>query len=189
MDVQMPELIQAPDAGIGAMPTTNTSTYANRSALLTLFDRFAARATRWAGSPLAFALAVASVACWALLGHLFHYTENWQLVINTATTIITFLMVFLIQQSQNKDSIALHLKLNELLASNKQASNRMIGIEDLDEQDLREVAGFYARLADRAKQGGRGKATHSIDDEGLPTDKRAPAREALPEGRGPNNGG
>jgi low affinity Fe/Cu permease len=140
------------------------------SQLLTLFDRFAARATRWAGSPLAFASALLAVAIWGAVGHFFEYSENWQLVINTGTTIVTFLMVFLIQQSQNKDSIALHLKLNELLAASKQASNRMIGIEDLDEQDLHDVAEFYVRLAARARNRGAGKETHSIDEEGMPSD-------------------
>src|SRR6202007_3367966 len=99
---------------------------------------------------------------WAGTGHLFKYSENWQLVINTGTTIVTFLMVFLIQQSQNKDSVALHLKLNELLAASKVASNRMIGIEDLDEQDLREVAEFYVRLAARARNSVACKERHSI---------------------------
>lgn len=156
---------------LGSMPTTSSAAYARRSYALTAFDRFASRVTRWTGSPPAFALALASVIIWAAVGHLFHYSENWQLVINTGTTIVTFLMVFMIQQSQNKDSVALHLKLNELLAASKQASNRMIGIEDLDEQDLREVARFYARLAERARDGGKGKETHSIDEEGLPTDR------------------
>ncbi len=155
---------------LGAMPSTNTSSYAQRSALLTAFDRFASAVTRGAGSPIAFCLALFSVVIWAGLGPVFRYSEDWQLVINTSTTIITFLMVFLIQQSQNKDSVALHLKLNELLAANKQASNRMIGIESLDEQDLHEVAAFYVRLAERAKNAGGGKETHSIDEEGMPTD-------------------
>jgi low affinity Fe/Cu permease len=156
---------------LGSMPETNTVAYAKRSALLSAFDRFATRVTRWAGSPIAFAMALLSIALWGLCGRYFNYSENWQLVVNTGTTIITFLMVFMIQQSQNKDSIALHLKLNELLAATKQASNRMIGIEDLDEQDLREVADFYVRLAARAKDGGKGKETHSIDEEGMPTDR------------------
>ena len=82
-------------------------------------------------------------------------------------------MVSLIQQSQNKDSIALHLKLNELLAASKQASNRMVGIEDLDEHDLRDVAEFYVRLAEPAKAGDNVKETHSVDDEGMPTDAHA----------------
>ena len=78
-------------------------------------------------------------------------------------------MVFLIQQSQNKDSVALHLKLNELIAASRTASNRMIGIEDLDEQDLRDVAAFYGRLAERAKAAGPIKEQHSIDEEGMPS--------------------
>jgi low affinity Fe/Cu permease len=163
------------DDALGAMPATNTSAYASHSPVLTWFDKFASRVTRWVGSPLAFAVALLAVLVWALTGHFFAYSENWQLVINTGTTIVTFLMVFLIQQSQNKDSIAMHLKLNELLAASKQASNRMIGIEDLDEQDLRDVAEFYVRLAARAKNGGCGKETHSIDEEGMPTDIHPPA--------------
>jgi low affinity Fe/Cu permease len=156
---------------LGAMPPSNTASYADRSAVWTAFDRFASRATRWAGSPIAFVSALGLVVAWAACGHLFHYAESWQLVINTGTTIVTFLMVFLIQQSQNKDSVAMHLKLNELLAASKHASNRMIGIEDLDEQDLHAVAEFYVRLAARARNGGRGKETHSIDEEGMPTDR------------------
>ncbi|MDY0747572.1 low affinity iron permease family protein [Paucibacter sp. R3-3] len=155
---------------LGSMPSTNTASYARHSSVLTLFDRFSARVTRWAGSPLAFTGALVCVLLWAAVGHMFKYSENWQLVINTGTTIVTFLMVFLIQQGQNKDSVALHLKLNELLAANKQASNRMIGIEDLDEQDLRDVAAFYVRLSERAKKTGAQKESHSIDDEGMPTD-------------------
>jgi len=162
---------QANDA-LGSMPQTNTSAYARHSTVVAAFDRFASRVTRWAGSPIAFALALASLVLWASVGHFFRYSENWQLVINTGTTIVTFLMVFMIQQSQNKDSIALHLKLNELLASSKRASNRMIGIEDLDEQDLRDVAEFYVRLAERAKAAATEQETHSIAEEGMPVDRR-----------------
>ena len=121
-----------------------------------------------AGSPLAFTAALACVALWAAVGHFFGFSEGWQLVINTGTTIVTFLMVFLIQQSQNKDSVALHLKLDELLASNKQASNRMIGIECLDEQDLQDVAAFYVRLTEQLTTSGWLKERHSIDEEGMP---------------------
>ncbi|MEJ8852478.1 low affinity iron permease family protein [Variovorax rhizosphaerae] len=161
---------QPKDSALGSMPNTSSAAYAEHSRLLSAFDRFASRITRWAGSPTAFCLALLAVFVWALTGPAFGYSENWQLVINTGTTIVTFLMVFLIQQSQNKDSVALHLKLNELLASSRGASNRMIGIEDLDEQDLREVAEFYVRLAQRAKNAGPRKETHSIDEEGMPTD-------------------
>src|SRR5450432_1543828 len=107
-----------------AMPSTNAAGYPDRSPLISMFDRFASAVTRGAGSPLAFSAALVVVIVWALCGPFFHYSENWQLIINTGTTIVTFLMVFLIQQSQNKDSVAIHLKLNELLASNRSASNR-----------------------------------------------------------------
>ncbi len=153
---------------IGSMPTTSSASYAAHSPLLTAFDKFASSVTRWAGSPITFCSALLTVVLWAAVGPAFHYSEGWQLVINTGTTIITFLMVFLIQQSQNKDSVALHLKLNELLAANRHASNRMIGIEDLDEQDLRDVAMFYTKLAERAKTAGPHKEAHSIDEEGMP---------------------
>ena len=110
-------------AAMGAVPSTSSAAYAARSAWVTAFDRFASAVTRGAGSPIAFCAALFTVLIWACLGPLFRYSQNWQLVINTGTTIVTFLMVFLIQQSQNKDSVALHLKLNELLAANREASN------------------------------------------------------------------
>lgn len=115
-----------------------------------VFDRFARSVTGWAGSPAAFGLAFLIVVVWGVTGPIFHYSETWQLVINTGTTIITFLMVFIIQQSQNKDSVALHLKLNELLASQKGASNSLVDIEKLDEGQLEKVTKFYADLAKRA---------------------------------------
>lgn len=117
------------------------------------FDRFADGANRVFGGSVAFVAAAGAVLLWAAMGPVFGFGEKWQLTINTGTTIVTFLMVFLIQQSQNKDSVAMHLKLDELLAAHKRASNRMIGIEDLDEQELQRVAAFYARLAERAKNG------------------------------------
>jgi low affinity Fe/Cu permease len=152
-----------------AMPSTTAADCPDRSPLISMFDRFASAVTRGAGSPMAFSSALVVVVVWALCGPFFHYSENWQLVINTGTTIVTFLMVFLIQQSQNKDSVAIHLKLNELLASNRSASNRMIGIESMDEQDLREVAQFYERLSARCKERGELKEAHSIGEEGMPS--------------------
>lgn len=146
------------------MPDTSSASYADRSRVLSAFDHFANKVTRWAGTPFAFCMAILAIVVWALVGPVFGFSENWQLVINTGTTIITFLMVFLIQQSQNKDSVALHLKLNELLAASKVASNRMIGIEDLDEQDLRKVAEFYVHLAAQARESGAPKERHSIDE-------------------------
>ncbi len=160
----------SPAQRLGSLPSTTSTAYAGHSRVLTAFDHFASSVTRWCGSPLVFCLALATVLLWAITGPIFGFSENWQLVINTGTTIVTFLMVFLIQQSQNKDSVALHLKLNELLAANRTASNRMIGIEQLDEQDLQEVAAFYSRLAERAKLLGAVKETHSIDEDGMPVD-------------------
>jgi low affinity Fe/Cu permease len=156
---------------LGAVTSRGSPSYSSHSPLLSAFDRFATLVTRWAGSPTAFCAALITVLVWAVVGPLFGFSEGWQLVINTGTTIVTFLMVFLIQQSQNKDSVAMHLKLDELLAANRNASNRMIGIEALDEQDLREVAAFYLRLAERAKETGPHKEAHSIDEEGMPTDR------------------
>lgn len=108
--------------------------------LLNAFDVFATHVTRWAGSPLAFTLALIAVLIWALTGPMFGYSETWQLVINTGTTIVTFLMVFLIQQSQNKDCRAVHLKLDELLHAVKDAREDMIDIENFSEEELDRLA-------------------------------------------------
>ncbi len=104
------------------------------------FDHFAAQVTKWAGSPIAFGIALIAVIVWGISGPAFGYSETWQLVINTGTTIITFLMVFLIQQSQNKDSEALHLKLDELLIAVKGADERLVDAERLDEDKLLALA-------------------------------------------------
>ena len=98
-------------------------------------ERFARKATNWAGSTFSFVLAVGVIVAWAATGPIFHFSDTWQLVINTGTTVVTFLMVFLIQRTQNKDSHAIHLKLNELVAAMKGASNRLISVEDLSEAE------------------------------------------------------
>src|SRR6186713_3351006 len=95
------------------------------------FEAFAAKATHAAGSTYAFLGAFTVILVWLFTGPLFHYSDTWQLIINTGTTIITFLMVFLIQKTQNKDSIAIQMKLNELIACNEKASNRLVDIEDI----------------------------------------------------------
>jgi low affinity Fe/Cu permease len=105
-----------------------------------LFSKFACQASRALGSPYGFLLAVAGVIGWALLGPSLGYSENWQLVINTSTTIITFLSVFLIQNSQNRESKAMQLKLDELLHAIKDARNEIIDLEDLPEDQLEELA-------------------------------------------------
>ncbi|MDE1181694.1 low affinity iron permease family protein [Paraburkholderia sp.] len=137
----------SPSDELDTVPDTVSPAYASAHPLTRAFDRFASAVTRWAGSPLSFTVAVLSIVVWIVTGPLFHYSDGWQLVINTGTTIVTFLMVFLIQQSQNKDSIAVHLKLNELLAAQRNASNRLIGIEDASEDELRKLAAAYLRMA------------------------------------------
>src|ERR1700690_1981269 len=99
--------------------------------------RFSGIATRWSGSSAAFALACLIIVIWLISGPFFGFSDTWQLVINTGTTIVTFLMVFLIQRSQNKDSQAIHLKLNELVAAMIGASNRLINVEGLTEEEIK----------------------------------------------------
>jgi low affinity Fe/Cu permease len=147
MRKEMSHPMHSPTDTLDTVPDTLSPAYATRHPVTRAFDIFASAVTRWTGSPVAFGLAVISILVWAVTGPVFHYSENWQLVINTGTTIVTFIMVFLIQQSQNKDSVALHLKLNELLASHRAADNHLIGIEDASEEELRKLAAAYLRKA------------------------------------------
>ena len=128
-----------------------------------LFERFANAATKFTGSSPAFIGAATIVVLWAATGPLFDYSETWQLVINTGTTIITFLMVFLIQKAQNKDGKAIQLKLNELIAAHERASNRMVDIEDLTEAELDQLHKFYVKLSALAKKENDIHCSHSID--------------------------
>ena len=116
------------------------------------FEHFSRVITQFTGSTAAFGLALGTIVGWALLGPVFHYSDTWQLVINTGTTIVTFLMVFLIQRSQNKDSLAVQLKLNELVSAVKGASNRLIDVEELGEEELRVLHQHYAHLAGLAER-------------------------------------
>jgi len=120
--------------------------------------------TMFTGSSWAFAVAALIIVGWLASGPFFHYSDTWQLVINTGTTIVTFLMVFLIQRSQNKDSLALQLKLNEIVAALSGASNRLIDIEDLTEQELRALHEHYKVLADMARRGMDLKESHSVEE-------------------------
>ena len=120
------------------------------------FGQFAARVSHWVGSSSMFFVAVALVVMWGFTGPIFHYSDTWQLVINTATTIVTFLMVFLILNTQNRDARAIHLKLDEIIRSIKHAHNEMIDIEKLSDQELEELAKTYERL--RAESERRRKA-------------------------------
>src|SRR5690242_4702901 len=118
-----------------------------RSPISRSFDHFSNKITRASGSPIAFFSAILLILLWAVTGPIFKFSDTWQLVINTSTTIITFLMVFVIQQTQNKDTMALHLKLNELIASSELASNRLVDSEDFTEEELRLLKKFYVQLS------------------------------------------
>jgi low affinity Fe/Cu permease len=135
-----------------------------RKGISLFFDRFSSTITKLTGKPGAFILACIIIILWAVTGPIFDYSDTWQLVINTGTTIITFLMVFVIQQSQNKDTIALQIKLNELIASSPDASNRLIDVEDLTPEELETLKKFYVRLSQLAKKESDIKATHSIEE-------------------------
>ncbi len=128
------------------------------------FEKFSSKVTNFTGSTFAFSLALLIVIVWACSGPFFHYSETWQLVINTGTTIITFLMVFIIQKSQNKDSLAIQLKLNELVASTKGASNRLIDVECLTEEDLKLLRTYYEKLNSISKKSKDLQETHSIEE-------------------------
>jgi low affinity Fe/Cu permease len=127
------------------------------------FSRWAARVAALTGSYAAFLLALLVVLVWALTGPLFGFSATWQLVINTGTTVVTFLMVFLIQRSQNIDAHAVQIKLNELVASAKGASNRLINVEDLSEQELDVLHPHFARLVELARKETI-TASHSVEE-------------------------
>ena len=135
---------------------------------------------RWTGSTQAFLLAACVVAVWAATGPVFGFSETWQLVINTGTTIVTFLMVFLIQRAQNKEALALQLKMNELVAATHGASNRLIAVEDLTEDELRLLHGFYGRLAEMAKREHDLAQSHSVEEAQARHDSKTQARSGSP---------
>jgi low affinity Fe/Cu permease len=136
----------------------------NRRNGVAALERFSTAVARWAGSTGAFAAAAAVIVLWALSGQFFGYSDTWQLVINTGTTIVTFLMVFLIQRSQNKDSLATQLKLNELVAAMKGASSRLIDVETLSEAELRTLHKHYAKLVAMSKKEHDLTKSHSIEE-------------------------
>ncbi|WP_421825764.1 low affinity iron permease family protein [Larkinella sp.] len=136
----------------------------NKKGFVAVFEHFATAVTKATGSSTAFLLALLSIIVWLITGPLFDYSDTWQLVINTSTTIITFLMVFLIQKSQNKDSMAIQLKLNELIASHHKASNRLLNIEDLSEDELVTLHRFYGVLVEKAKKENTVTESHSVEE-------------------------
>jgi low affinity Fe/Cu permease len=128
------------------------------------FEGFSKIITRWTGSTAAFGCALGAIVLWALLGPVFRFSDTWQLVINTSTTIVTFLMVFLIQRAQNKDSLAIHLKLNELVAAMGGASNRLVDVESLSEKELDHLHRFYGELASLCRKEQDIKISHSVEE-------------------------
>ncbi|MEO6304448.1 MAG: low affinity iron permease family protein [Bacteroidia bacterium] len=129
-----------------------------------MFEKLAHNATVFSGSTLAFMFALSAIVIWLLTGEFFNFSDTWQLVINTGTTIITFLMVFLIQRMQNKDSRAIHLKLNELVAALEGPSNRLIDIEELAEAELEVLSVYYRKLAEMARTEKKLSSSHSIEE-------------------------
>ena len=116
-----------------------------------LFERFASAATRFTGSVPAFTLALGIILVWAITGPLFHFSNTWQLVINTGTTIVTFLMVFLIQNTQNRDSEAVQVKLDELIRALEGADNALLDLEELEDEELDRMREDYEKLAQQAR--------------------------------------
>ncbi len=128
------------------------------------FEKFATSVTRATGSTPAIVIAFLLVIIWVASGPIFHYSNAWQMIINTGTTSITFLMVFLIQKAQNKDSLAIQLKLNELVAAHEFASNRMVNVEDMTEQELKIIQKYYTKISEFTKKEESLQQSHSIDE-------------------------
>ncbi|CAN5526169.1 hypothetical protein BH11BAC2_BH11BAC2_20050 [soil metagenome] len=128
------------------------------------FEKLSSKVTKASGSTYAIVSAFSIVIIWLISGPFANYSEQWQLVINTGTTIITFLMVFLIQKSQNKDSLAIQLKLNELVAANEMASNRLVDVESMTEDELKIIHQYYHKLSEITKSEGNLLQSHSIDE-------------------------
>jgi low affinity Fe/Cu permease len=135
-----------------------------RAGLGLMLERFSLKATKATGTSGAFVIALAVLIVWGISGPLFHFSDTWQLVINTGTTIVTFLMVFLIQRTQNKDALAIHLKLNEIVAAMEGASNRLIDVEDLTEGEIEMLHKHYQTLVVMAKHDATLTETHSIEE-------------------------
>jgi len=117
------------------------------------FQGFATKSSHWVGSRWAFGLAVATIVLWAVTGPYFHYSDTWQLVVNTATTVVTFLIVFLIQNTQNRDARAIHLKLDEIIRAIRPASNQMINIETLSDEELQSLSDQFEKIRNQRNDG------------------------------------
>ena len=143
---------------------TTSSTSRRKLKTARIFNKISGYITHKAGSPTVSVIAFLIIITWAVLGPVFRFSDTWQLFINTGTTIITFLMVFIIQQSQNKDTAAIQLKLNELIASHERASNRLVDIEDLTEEEIMVLKKYYIRLSEKAEKESDIFSSHSLDE-------------------------
>jgi low affinity Fe/Cu permease len=128
------------------------------------FEKFATGVSKATGSNWAFIIAFILVLIWGATGPVFHYSEDWQMIINTGTTIITFLMVFLIQKAQNKDSLAIQLKLNELVAAHEFASNRLVNVENMTISEMEVIQKYYSKLSETTKKEESLQQSHSIEE-------------------------
>ena len=135
-----------------------------KQTLGSLLERFSYRVTELTGTSKAFIVAFLVIIVWGITGPIFKFSNTWQLVINTGTTIVTFLMVFLIQRAQNKDALAIHLKLNEIVAALEGSSNRLIDVEDLSEDEIKTLHEHYRTLARMAKKDFSLLESHSIEE-------------------------
>lgn len=148
------------------------------------FETVASSVTKAAGQTPAFLIAFAIIIIWVISGPFFNFSDTWQLVINTGTTIITFLMVFLIQRSQNKDSIAVHLKLNELIVATETASNRLVAVEEITEEELKVLRKFYLRLSTLSENEMSVEESHSNVVANMKHDKKSNAIQSSSQPKG-----
>ena len=136
------------------------------------FSTFSKWISHWTGSPLAFGLALSTIGVWAITGPIFGYSDTWQLIINTGTTIVTFLMVFLIQNTQNRDGAAIQIKLDELIRTTSGAHNALLNLEELEEDELQDICREYTEIAERARE----QLRKGKSDTGTPAVKGRKAR-------------
>jgi len=137
------------DQYVNSLSTVKSRPSSHRSSW---FTRFAQRCAHWSGRPVTFVAAVGLLVVWGVSGPLFRFSDTWQLIINTSTTIVTFLMVFLIQNTQNRDTEALQIKLDELIRATRAANNSMLDLENLEEAELDRIRDDYERLAEKARK-------------------------------------
>jgi low affinity Fe/Cu permease len=160
----IPERTRASDTPPYRTPVEAIAQLASGRRTASVVERLSAVATDWTGRTAAFAWALFLVLAWMIAGPVFHYSDTWQLFINTITNLVTFLMVFLIQRAQNKDTLALQIKVNELIAAQKGAHNSLIAIEQLTEEELRVLQDRFLRLAEMSKGGGATSVARVGDD-------------------------